>query len=105
MGFRGSRVQIPPSRLSEDQASHRVLMWGFFFVAPRAVRGGIAVEAQDGSRASAHAREALTTTHLPGYGSGRMVQSLIKTDVGAGLFSITRNMTSNNGSGNPNATT
>jgi hypothetical protein len=34
-----------------------------------------------------------------------MVQSLIKTDVGAGLFSITRNMTSNNGSGNPNATT
>ena len=37
MGFRGSRVQIPPSRLSEDQALQRLLLWGFFFVAPRAV--------------------------------------------------------------------
>src|SRR5213592_452076 len=29
----GSRLsgQIPPSRLSEDQASHRVPVWGFFF--------------------------------------------------------------------------
>src|SRR5881628_1353636 len=31
MGFRGSRVQIPPSRLSEDQALQRLLLWGFFF--------------------------------------------------------------------------
>jgi hypothetical protein len=37
MGFRGSRVQIPPSRLIEDQALQRLLLWGFFFVAPRAV--------------------------------------------------------------------
>src|SRR6266545_6752147 len=37
MGFRGSRVQIPPSRLSEDQALQRLLLYGFFFVAPRAV--------------------------------------------------------------------
>src|SRR2546427_4004791 len=29
MGFRGSRVQIPPSRLSEEQALQRVLLWGF----------------------------------------------------------------------------
>src|SRR2546427_8243406 len=32
MGFRGSRVQIPPSRLGEEQASHRVRVWGFFLV-------------------------------------------------------------------------
>src|SRR6266540_7558820 len=31
MGFRGSRVQIPPSRLSEEQASLRLPRWGFFF--------------------------------------------------------------------------
>src|SRR5262245_8176797 len=31
MGFRGSRVQIPPSRLVEEQASHRLRMRGFFF--------------------------------------------------------------------------
>src|SRR5713226_5649584 len=31
MGFRGSRVQIPPSRLSEDQALQRLSRWGFFF--------------------------------------------------------------------------
>src|SRR6266571_3353944 len=31
MGFRGSRVQIPPSRLSEDQALQRLWLWGFFF--------------------------------------------------------------------------
>src|SRR2546428_12671977 len=31
MGFRGSRVQIPPSRLSEDQALQRLSLWGFFF--------------------------------------------------------------------------
>ncbi len=30
MGFRGSRVQIPPSRLSEDEASRCVAVWGFF---------------------------------------------------------------------------
>ena len=24
-------IQIPPSRLSEDQALQRVLLWGFFF--------------------------------------------------------------------------
>src|SRR6266568_2475370 len=30
MGFRGSRVQIPPSRLSEDQALQRLSLWGFF---------------------------------------------------------------------------
>src|SRR5436309_14087729 len=30
MGFRGSRVQIPPSRLSEDQALQRLSPWGFF---------------------------------------------------------------------------
>src|SRR6266705_7117131 len=41
MGFRGSRVQIPPSRLSEDQALQRVLLWGFFFVAPRAVSNAV----------------------------------------------------------------
>src|SRR3989442_15063681 len=29
-GFRGSRVQIPPSRLREEQASHCVAVWGFF---------------------------------------------------------------------------
>src|SRR5205809_6497563 len=29
MGFRGSRVQIPPSRLSEDQALQRLSLWGF----------------------------------------------------------------------------
>src|SRR6267378_8648022 len=32
MGFRGSRVQIPPSRLSEDQAPQRLSLWGFFDV-------------------------------------------------------------------------
>jgi len=37
MGFRGSRVQIPPSRLSEDQALQRFPLWGFFFALPRAV--------------------------------------------------------------------
>jgi len=31
MGFRGSRVQIPPSRLGEEQASLRLPRWGFFF--------------------------------------------------------------------------
>src|SRR6266705_4892720 len=31
MGFRGSRVQIPPSRLSEDQALQPLRLWGFFF--------------------------------------------------------------------------
>src|SRR2546422_7990351 len=41
MGFRGSRVQIPPSRLSEDQALQRLLLWGFFFVAPRAVSNAV----------------------------------------------------------------
>lgn len=30
MGFRGSRVQIPPSRLVEDQALQRLSLWGFF---------------------------------------------------------------------------
>src|SRR6266576_3745149 len=30
MGFRGSRVQIPPSRLSEEQALQRLSLWGFF---------------------------------------------------------------------------
>src|SRR5213594_3085288 len=29
MGFRVSRVQIPPSRLSEDQALQRLSLWGF----------------------------------------------------------------------------
>src|SRR6266702_294682 len=41
MGFRGSRVQIPPSRLVEEQASHWVAVWGFFFVAPRAVSNAV----------------------------------------------------------------
>src|SRR5690242_13342682 len=41
MGFRGSRVQIPPSRLIEDQALRRLLLWGFFFVAPRAVSNAV----------------------------------------------------------------
>src|SRR5216684_8768010 len=41
MGFRGSRVQIPPSRLSEDQALQRLLLWGFFFVAPPAVSNAV----------------------------------------------------------------
>src|SRR5258705_2813580 len=31
MGFRGSRIQIPPSRLSEDQALQRLSLWGCFF--------------------------------------------------------------------------
>src|SRR3989442_4618788 len=31
LGFRGSRVQIPPSRLSEEQALQRLSLWGFFF--------------------------------------------------------------------------
>jgi hypothetical protein len=34
MGFRGSRVQIPPSRLSEDLALQQLPLWGFFFTAP-----------------------------------------------------------------------
>src|SRR6266571_2840037 len=29
LGFRVSRVQIPPSRLSEDQALQRLSLWGF----------------------------------------------------------------------------
>src|SRR5256714_14458464 len=41
MGFRGWRVQIPPSRLSEDQALQRLSLWGFFFVAPRAVSNAV----------------------------------------------------------------
>src|SRR6266550_1109674 len=41
MGFRGSRVQIPPSRLSEDQALQPLRLWGFFFVAPRAVSNAV----------------------------------------------------------------
>src|SRR5213593_3043232 len=41
MGFRGSRVQIPPSRLSEDQALQRLSLWGFFFVAPRAASNAV----------------------------------------------------------------
>src|SRR5712691_4766374 len=41
MGFRGSRVQIPPSRLSEDQALQRLLLWGFFFVLPHAVSNAV----------------------------------------------------------------
>jgi len=32
MGFRGSRVQITPSRLSEEQALQRLRLWGFFLV-------------------------------------------------------------------------
>ena len=46
MGSRGSRVQIPPSRLSGDQALQRLLLWGFFFaptpfqVAPSRTSGG-----------------------------------------------------------------
>src|SRR5260370_9166755 len=43
MGFRGSRVQIPPSRLSEDQALQPLRLWGFFFVAPRAVSNGVSI--------------------------------------------------------------
>src|SRR5439155_11797787 len=35
--FRGSRVQIPPSRLGDDQASLRLPRWGFFLVPPRVV--------------------------------------------------------------------
>jgi len=42
MGFR-SRVQIPPSRLSEDQASRCLLAWGFFHPLPRAA--DVALEA------------------------------------------------------------
>src|SRR2546427_9458452 len=34
MGFRGSRVQIPPSRLVEDQALQRLSLWGFFSSSP-----------------------------------------------------------------------
>src|SRR6266568_7966898 len=41
MGFRGSRVQIPPSRLVEEQASHRLLVWGFFLPLPRAVSNAV----------------------------------------------------------------
>src|SRR5947199_2948563 len=41
MGFRGSRVQIPPSRLSEDQALQRLSLWGFFFVLPHAVSNAV----------------------------------------------------------------
>ena len=37
MGFRGSRVQIPPSRLREEQALQRLLLWGFPSSCPRAV--------------------------------------------------------------------
>src|SRR5882672_6238938 len=38
MGFRGSRVQIPPSRPPKGQASHRVPVWGFFFTTSLASR-------------------------------------------------------------------
>ena|SRR5216117_739816 len=38
---RGIPGQIPPSRLSEDQALQRLLLWGFFFVAPRAVSNAV----------------------------------------------------------------
>ena len=41
MGLRGSRVQIPPSRVSVDQALQRLWLWGFFFVAPGAVRNAV----------------------------------------------------------------
>src|SRR2546430_13596953 len=41
MGFRGSRVKIPPSRLSEDQALQRLLLWGFFFALPHAVSNAV----------------------------------------------------------------
>src|SRR2546430_3870236 len=34
MGFRGSRVQIPPSRLIKELALQRLPLWGFFFIAP-----------------------------------------------------------------------
>ena len=34
MGFRASRVQIPTSRLSEEQALQPLRLWGFFFVVP-----------------------------------------------------------------------
>jgi hypothetical protein len=37
MGFRGSRVQIPPSRLVKESALQRLPLWGYFFALPRAV--------------------------------------------------------------------
>src|SRR5437879_1651283 len=49
MGFRGSRVQIPPSRLGEESALQRVPLWGFFFVGPRAVSNAVSF-----ARLSAH---------------------------------------------------
>lgn len=48
---------------------------------------------------------ALARTRRLGYSRGRIVQSLCSTDVGAELFSVTRNVTSNKGSGKANATT
>src|SRR5688572_5518587 len=41
MGFRGSRVQIPPSRLVKESALQRVPLWGFFFALPRAVSNAV----------------------------------------------------------------
>src|SRR5579859_2642420 len=49
MGFRGSRVQIPPSRLGKDQALQRVSLWSFFFVHPHAVCNAVCF-----SRLAAH---------------------------------------------------
>lgn len=37
MGFRRSRVRIPPSRLLEDEALQRLSLWGFFLVKPHVV--------------------------------------------------------------------
>ena len=41
MGFRGSRVQIPPSRLVKESALQRLPLWGFFFALPHAVSNAV----------------------------------------------------------------
>jgi hypothetical protein len=49
MGFRGSRVQIPPSRLSKVNASPRLSRWGFCLDPPGGVLLGLQLEVEPAS--------------------------------------------------------
>src|SRR2546423_429232 len=72
MGFRGSRVQIPPSRLSEDQALLRRPLWGFFFVLPRAIRQVAPQTSKGGQHGPSIVELGSVHSHRPALlGSGR----------------------------------
>lgn len=65
MGFRGSRVQIPPSRSSHLAASQRLSLWGRSLISPSCYRLCYRLDAFSAPFCSLNRRGSFTTASMP----------------------------------------